>query len=235
MKEDGSIRLRELEPDLLRGGDVRRFAAEKLFGFYDEQGNREEKPGIEGVFLRMESAPISVELAGGAEDKVVRVQFLLDDVAHGWIRSRPSAHLNAGRTRPARRQVMCMFPAPNLHKLVFTPDANAHGEYEIEFLVYDGEEIAEEAPVPSSLRWNRSSICSRRRPLPVTAMMPSAISWWRRSMVILASLTTRFSGFPILLMSKQRCVISPSRGGRPRQSVHCRSVNAGCAPPETEG
>ena len=71
---------------------------------------------------------------------------------------------------------------PNLHKLVFTPEANAHGEFEIEFLVYDGEHISAEED-PGTLVIEVASVNDAPEDPTITGDRDDAMTvcscWWR--------------------------------------------------------
>ena len=147
-QEDTSFYLRTYAPELQGNADSQRFAAEYIFGFLDVQGNQIEKPGIEGVFIQAQSLATSVDTATGAEDKFITVQVI---TSYGIVNIADAFLDDIGTPPPVNVPDGYIYISlRNLHKLVFTPDADAHGDFNIQFLVYDGEEVSE-ASSPGTL------------------------------------------------------------------------------------
>ena len=162
--EDDPHETPEIFPLLDGSQSQQQISAEQLFGFRDDLGNKNADFGISGVFIKAVTAGVNVRFADGLRQTAVHVQIETDRGIMDLAEARTLLGSEAGpqigtapnvANAPADLAEYVYVHWTNIQKLAFVSDENAHGEFEIEFYVYDGEEVARDS---GTLRLHVSSV-----------------------------------------------------------------------------
>ena len=120
-------------------------ARELLFGFDDPLGNRNVPSGLGGIYIKTQSEVAEVEFSDGARDLQIAVMFTLDDgrivnIAQASANERGVLEsIRAQSTVSINDEVLYYVSQSLLGRLILDPADNAHGEFHIRYLVFDGE------------------------------------------------------------------------------------------------
>ena len=120
-------------------------ARELLFGFDDPLGNRNVPSGLGGIYIKNQSEVAEVEFSDGARDLQIAVMFTLDDgrivnIAQASANERGVLEsIRAQSTVSINDEVLYYVSQSLLGRLILDPADNAHGEFHIRYLVFDGE------------------------------------------------------------------------------------------------